>query len=182
MIRLQHHDGVSLAGQLVYREYEYSFDFKAEEQSELVRRAGASGTTSLLIGTLQIEIGIETHVALFVWGLHSHKDQWVRGCLSPVSLRPGSVKVLFDQQPIAGVSQTLVETAQVRTTYDPDSGWLCISLGNDVIADVYVEFAEDTVAGLLNEKLVELWLRPVWRRERFGEESAPLFNQLKNRP
>src|SRR5215210_3973240 len=167
MIRFQHHEGVSLAGQLVYREYEYSFDFKAAAQSELVRRSGGGGTTSLLIGTLQIEIAIDTRVALFVWGLHSHSDHWVRTRLPRVSPRPGYLHVLFDQEPLPGICQSLTESSQLRTTYDPDSGWIRISLGDDETADVYVEFAEDTVAGLLNEKLISLWLRPAWLAERF---------------
>lgn len=34
--------------------------------------------TSLLIGTLQIEVGLEFGAAVFVWGLHSHVSQWRR--------------------------------------------------------------------------------------------------------
>lgn len=165
-------------GQLVYREYEYSFDFIPAQQSEIVQRSGRGGTTSLLIGTLHIEVGIETRLALFVWGLHSHNSQWVRAPLSPVSPRSGYLQVVFDQEPITGVSQALTESAHVRTIYDPDSGWIRLSFGDDQTEHVYSEFAQDMVAGLLEEKLVSLWLRPAWFRERFEEEGVALFDQL----
>ena len=108
MIHFRDCEYLPLSGQLIYRAYEYSFDFEVEAHSELARRAGSEGTTSLLMGTLQIEIGIETGTLLFVWGLHSH-TKWLRDQLPSFSPRPGSVKVLFDEEPIVGVSQSLKE-------------------------------------------------------------------------
>jgi hypothetical protein len=72
MIQFAKSERSALAGQLLYRANEYSFDFEFESKDEALFRAGDKGTTSLLVGTLQIEIGIETGAALYVWGLHSH--------------------------------------------------------------------------------------------------------------
>jgi hypothetical protein len=105
------------------------------------------------------------------WGLHSHKGLWVRDRLAPISVYPGRVKVLFDHEPIIGASQSLTDKAPVLTTYDSDSGWVRLSWGPHRTADDYIEFAENTVVGLVDEELVSLWLRPIW----YKEEGAPLL-------
>lgn len=179
MSRFLTYDCVPLAGQLVYRAYEYSFDFQVGSQLEMTRRAGSKGTTSLLIGTLQIEVGIETGAALFVWGLHSHSSRWRLDSLARPPAQPGCVKVVLNRELTRGVSQALAEGREWKTTYDPNSGWVCISSTEQDVAESYVEFAEDTIAGLLNDDLVSVWLRPIWHQERFEEGFASLFNESK---
>jgi hypothetical protein len=132
-----------------------------------------------MIGTLQIEIGIETRLALFVWGLHSHISKWRKGPLPRVVSRPGCLKVLFDEEPVVGVSQGLAEVGEWRTTYDANTGWICVSANEHDVAESHREFAENTIAGLSNEKLVSVWLRPIWHQERFEERSASLFSEHK---
>jgi hypothetical protein len=178
MIHFQACEYLRLSGQLIYRAYEYAFEFEVESHSELARRAGSKGTTSLLIGTLQIEVGIETGALLFVWGFHPH-TKWLCDQLPPFSPRPGSVKVQFDEEPIVGVSQSLKEISQLRTTYDPNTGWIRISLDEDLAED-YIEFTEDTVVGLSNERLMSLWLRPVWRHDPFEEQATSLLSDSDN--
>src|SRR5689334_21313519 len=107
MIVFSKYDCVPLQGKLVYRAYEHSFDFKVESEPELLRHAGNKGTTSVLVGTLRIEIGIETGNALFVWGLHSHNSQWKRDRLERVFSEKGCVKVSFDCEANVGISQEL---------------------------------------------------------------------------
>lgn len=160
MTRFKKFDCAPLQGKLIYRPNEYSFDFEVRSESELALRAGGKGTTSLLVGTLQIEVGIETGAALFVWGLHSHSMQWRREDLPRISKEKGGLKI--DGEPIIGVSQGLAEVGEWQTTYDSEIGWLCIGSGENQLADSYREFAENTVAGLINDRLVSLWLRPIW--------------------
>lgn len=179
MTRFLNYDCVPLEGELVYRAYESSFDFQVGSQLELARRAGSKGTTSLLIGTLQIEVGIETGAALFVWGLHSHSSQWRLDMLSRPSAQRGCVKVVFIRELTRGVSQGLAEVGEWQTTYDSKTGWVCVSSNEHDVAESYVEFAEDTIAGLLNDGLVSIWLRPIWHQERLGGGSASLLNELK---
>lgn len=176
MILFSKYDCVPLQGQVVYRAYEHSFDFKVESEPELLRRAGEKGTTSVLVGTLQIEVGIETGNALFVWGLHSHNSQWKRDRLERVLSEKGCVRVSFDCEAIGGVSQALAGVGEWNTTYDVNNGWICISAREDDAAESYIEFAQDTIAGLANGKLVSIWLRPVWHRERV-EEGSHLFGE-----
>ena len=172
-------DCVPLKGELVYRAYEYSFDFKVESESELARRAGSKGTISVVVGTLQIEVGIETGAVLFLWGLHAHNTQWRRDRLPRISWEKGCVKVRFDQEPIIGVSQGLAEVGEWQTRYDADTGWICVSCDEGDTGERYVEFAEDTIAGLADEKLVSLWLRPRWHQERFEEGPASLSSAFE---
>jgi hypothetical protein len=175
MTRILKYDCAPLQGELVYRADEYSFDFKVKSESELVLRQGSKGTTSLIVGTLQIEVGIETSAALFVWGLHSHSSQWRRDRLVHISPQKGCIRVLFDQQPVSGVSQGLVEVGEWQTTYDETTGWICVSSGVHDTRSSYIEFANNTVAELAGEVLVSLWLHPVWYRQRFEEGSVSLF-------
>lgn len=167
-----------LSGRCIYRAYEYSFDFEPDNREEVIQRAGEKGTTSLVIGTLQIEVGILSAALLYAWGYHPHTS-WRRDHLPPISWEKGCVKVQFDQEPIIGVSQGLAEVGEWQTTYDANTGWICVSSHRDDAGERYVEFAEDTIAGLANEKLVSLWLRPGWRQERFEEGSTSLFSELK---
>jgi hypothetical protein len=64
-----------LPGLLQYRRSEHSFGFQVADPAEFVDRAGGVETTSVSIGTLQIEVGIGSGAALFVWGLHTN-DKW----------------------------------------------------------------------------------------------------------
>ena len=179
MTRFVEYDCVPLQGELVYRAYEHSFDFKVKSSSELAQRIGNKGTTSLMIGTLQIEVGIEVGAALFVWGLHSHISQWRRDHLSAVSSKRGGIRAIFDEEPAVGVSQGLADVGEWHTAFDPNTEWICISSNQDDSAERYIEFAENTIAGISNEKLVSLRLRPTWYQDRFAEEPASLFSELE---
>lgn len=154
-------DCLPLKGELVYRPNEYSFDFKVESESELARRAGSKGTISIVVGTLQLEVGIETGTVLFLWGLHEHSVRWRRDRLPSISSEKSCVKVRFEQEPTVGVSQGLAEVGEWNTTYDVQSGWICVSGEERDSAQRYVEFAEGTIVGLIDEKLVSVWLHPV---------------------
>jgi len=179
MMRFVEYDCVPLQGELVYRAYEHSFDFKVKSSSDLTERIGNKGTTSLLIGTLQIEVGIEVGAALFVWGLHSHFSQWRRDHLSAVPAKRGGIRVLFDEEPTIGISQGLADVGEWHTAFDPNTGWICISSNQSDSAERYIEFAENTIAGVSNEKLVSVRLHPTWYQERFLEEPASLFSKLE---
>lgn len=53
-------DGSSIEGVLTYDESEYGFSFSAQNGEALSERLGSEGVTSLLIGTLQLEVDIES--------------------------------------------------------------------------------------------------------------------------
>jgi hypothetical protein len=179
MIRFLSYECPPLRGQVIYRAYEYSFDFELESRADAAHRAGNEGVTSLMIGTLQIEIGIESRLALFVWGLHSHVSKWHQRPLPRIASLPGCLKVLFDEEPVIGVSQGLAEVGEWETTYDANTGWICVSANEPDVAESHREFAEDTIAGLTDDKLVSLWLRPIWHQQRFEERPISIFSELK---
>lgn len=150
----------ALKGVLIYRASEYSFDFEPASNIDVIKRAGEEGTTSISIGTLQIEVGVETQVILFVWGLHSY-NLWQEKSLPSIEFETGCVKVSLDEKPIAGVSLELAKVGQWITVRDPYTGWICVSLNSEDQATEYVEFAACTVAGIKEGHLVSLWLNPV---------------------
>jgi hypothetical protein len=144
-------------GKLVYRPAEYSFDFVHTKTVEFARRQGSP--TSLLIGYLQIEVGIETGFLLYVWGLHGH-HLWKQDFLPEIRPKPGIVKAHFDREMKMGVSVRIVEHEEWISVHDPSSGWVYIGPNVVTVASDYVEFADNTVAALTGDRLVSLWLRP----------------------
>ena len=124
-------------------------------------------------------MGIEVGAALFVWGLHSHISQWRRDHLSAVPAKRGGIRVIFDEEPAIGISQGLAAVGEWHTAFDANTGWICISSNQYDSAEHYIEFAENIVAGVSNEKLVSLRLHPIWYQDRFLEEPAPLLANSK---
>lgn len=57
-------DGSLLEGVLTYDNFEYGFTFSAQSAALL----SSEGVTSVLIGTLQLEVDVETRDAPFTWG------------------------------------------------------------------------------------------------------------------
>lgn len=152
-----------LEGQLTYKVREYGFVFEVipEALRDLQRLAGQSGTASLSIGTLTIEIGIETKKALYASGYHPH-TAWTWGRLPPISALPGFITLDVPWELIPGVGYEIVEVGQRDTTYDPASGWVCVGDSEVHSADQIMEFSRSTVAVVRNGSLVSLWLQPTW--------------------
>jgi hypothetical protein len=145
---------IPLEGRLIYRKNEYSFDFIAADW----RFAG--GGAPLVIGTLQIEIDIYEHHLLFPRGLHPYTT-WLAGDLPLLSAKRCGVKALVEGVLQAGAGIEIAAVGEWKTVYDPRTRWICIH-GNDAFyTHTDIEFAENVVAGLLEQKLVSLWLRPV---------------------
>lgn len=155
-------DGSALDGVLHYIEAEYSFRFDAESPQDLFERVGDDGVTSLLIGTLQIEVAVESGAALFVWGLHPHLDWHPRSIGTPVaqiaSLRLSDLSVLQ-----RGVSIRIARVGEWTTFYDEVTGWIQVS--SDAVADADADerfmIATGTVLGLRAGGLHSIWLHPV---------------------
>jgi hypothetical protein len=149
----------TLQGELIYRRSEYSFDFEPMSRSGVRRRTGDFGTTSVLIGTLQIEIGIETGTFLYVWGYYP-ETAWKRHKLPNPTTQPGKVSISFEEPPELSVSIGLVEFNEWTTAYDPRTGWLCVGDPAPNPTAQLVEFATNTIAVIYEVQLRALWLRP----------------------
>lgn len=151
--------GSSLEGVLTYDESEYGFSFSAQNGEALSERLGSEGVTSLLIGTLQLEVDIESREVLFAWGYFPN----IRGSVSrliPPRCKSGRVFISSEHSLEPGVSIE-VPGDKWRVEYDPSTGWIAIHLKNAADLDL-VRIANGTVLGIENGDLASVWLNPVF--------------------
>jgi hypothetical protein len=148
---------------MIYRRSEYSFDFIQVDQSELLWRKQEGTMTPITIDTLQIEIAVDTGLALYAWGYYPN-IRWTMGELQNISsyARPGTFCVEVDEGLYIGEAISYVEFGEWNTVFDPHTGWACI--GNYEISHTArcIEFASNTVAVIDKERLEAIWLHPLF--------------------
>ncbi|WP_146060145.1 MULTISPECIES: hypothetical protein [unclassified Streptomyces] len=152
-------DGSPLEGVLAYDESEYGFSFRARSGELLGEKLGSNGVASALIGTLQLEVDIESREILFAWGYFPN----VRGVVTDLTtprINPGRAFISSDHSLEPGVSFE-VPGDRWRVSYDSSSGWVAIRL-NDATGAKFVQIASGTVLGIDNGDLVSVWLNPVF--------------------
>ena len=150
----------ALAGTLLYRAAEHSIDFEPAARASLEERAGSHGSTSLLVGTLQLEVAVETAELLFPWGLFP-KTRWEIGTLQAPNFTSGRVRLASAEPLKPGVSHAVPAGESWRIVRDGISGWICVGetfVDREAIA---VEYATDAALVLVGDQLVSLWLRPL---------------------
>ncbi len=154
-----------LKGALVYRAIDSAFDFAPLEYEELLQRAGKDGLTSLTVGTLQIEIGVGTSIALYVWG-YNPQESWSHKELPHLDVQPGAIRIAIADELLSdldpGISIELVEINEWLTIFDAHSGWIRIG-GGSPDTDSHstcIEFATNTVAIINDGVLTAVWLHP----------------------
>lgn len=154
--------GQALDGVLWYVGDEHSFMFDEGEPQELDDRAGSLGTTSLAVGTLQIEVGIETGTLLFVWGYYP-RMRWRSASLPIPSARPGIVNVAGPHDLMLGVGEVIAPAGAWSTWFDERTGWVCIAPRfEDAASADQVIVATSTVLGVVRGELQSVWLQPVF--------------------
>jgi hypothetical protein len=122
---------------------------------------GEESATSLLVGTLQIEIGIRDCVALFVWGLHPH-TKWIPTAVSPGdAVVDGGIRFqgLGDLEP--GISVVVASVGEWSTQFDASTGWVRVAAREDPDKSL-VRIAQDTVIGIKDNALHSIWLKPTF--------------------
>ncbi|MGH2750227.1 MAG: hypothetical protein ACRDK3_05050 [Actinomycetota bacterium] len=155
---LAHPTDTVLAGLLAYIREDHAFDFRPLDPDGLTRAAGGKGTTSLLVGSLQIEVGVETGRFLYVWGYHP-METWKEAEVLIPQAQPGQISTAsLDLKP--GVSEALVEVGEWSTVLDPATGWVQLGSDQPLEPESAIEFAQDVVAGVSEDRLLGLWLRP----------------------
>lgn len=150
----------SLCGRMVYRESEYSIDFIDYSREEVALRGGSQGFCSLTVGTLQIEVGVETGRLLYPWGLcplvnceSIHMSMKSIGC--------GGLYV--DTKSLGMISGVAVEvpgSSLWRMFKDIATEWICIGdydMGEKVRL---VQFSKSAMISLRDETAIAVWLRP----------------------
>ncbi|MFE7837206.1 hypothetical protein ACFU53_14535 [Streptomyces sp. NPDC057474] len=152
-------EGSSLEGVLTYDDSEYGFSFSAQSAESLSERLGSEGVTSVLIGTLQLEVDIASRDVLFAWGYFPN----VRGEVAELGTprcSPGRVFISSDHSFQPGVSLA-VPGKGWRVSYDPSSGWVAIRRMDTGDAD-FVQIASGIVLGIDTGNLASVWLHPVF--------------------
>ncbi|MER6075359.1 hypothetical protein ABT187_42605 [Streptomyces sp. NPDC001817] len=113
----------------------------------------------MLIGTLQLEVDIESGEVLFAWGYFPN----VRGKVAELGVPnclPGRVFISSDHSFQPGVSVE-VPGRGWRVSYDPSSGWVAMRL-KDAADAKFVQIASGIVLGIDTGDLVSVWLDPVF--------------------
>lgn len=150
-----------LEGLLRYVESEHSFTFDVASPAELQERTGVRGVTSLSVGTLQIEVGIETGAVLFAWGLHPRTAWHARGGRPPSPTMTGArVETLEPLQ--RGVTLELAGVGEWATMFDEETGWVLVTKRPDSVSEHELLVATGVALGISNGKLDAIWLRPIF--------------------
>ncbi|RAX01479.1 MULTISPECIES: hypothetical protein [unclassified Photorhabdus] len=150
-----------LSGNLIYRESEYSIDFIDYSPEEMEMLVGSQGCSSLTIGTLQIEVGIETGTLLYPWGLFS-----LTQCESKVLLQPemhgGNIYINPNELGmLSGVAIEIPGSILWKVFRDTSTGWICIGNSDEVDSSVcVVQFATNAAISLKNKLIIALWIKP----------------------
>ncbi|GAA0961206.1 hypothetical protein Vau01_110360 [Virgisporangium aurantiacum] len=152
--------GVPLAGRLAYAGAEYAFRFDVASAADLLDRAGGSGLAAVSIGTLQIEVGVATRRALFVWGMHP-KARWIEAALPQPSWEGCAVVIGPEVEYAPGTSVPIADFGEWNTVYDPTTGWVRVSADSGP-EDELSEVASGVLIGVVKDHLASVWLMPVF--------------------
>lgn len=135
---------------IVYRDDDYSFDAVPQPKE---------GVTSLLVNELHLEIAADGRM-LYVWGYCPYNG-WKGTAETPRVSRPGVIRVSATGPLVPGVSIELNPETRWPVHVNRETGWVKIARSDWQVGAVeVVEFAASTLAVLLHENLVGLWLHP----------------------
>ncbi|MDQ1042010.1 hypothetical protein [Streptomyces sp. V4I2] len=158
-MRFSIQDGSTFEGVLTYSDSEYGFSFDARCDEALSERLGSEGVTSVVIGTFQLELDIESREVLFAWGYLPNVRREVMSSDAP-QFTAGRVAISADSPFEPGVS-VAVPGDDWGVSYNPSSGWISIRLRDAAKAE-FVEICSGTVLGIDGVDLVSVWLKPVF--------------------
>lgn len=159
MIELVINDEYSMIhGELIYRTDEYSFDF-VPAPGDALDSYFVLGMASLLVGTLQLEIDVESGRVLFPSGYYPLIRYKLCAIVPPVTEQVG-LRAISDHLFSTGVGEKISDTGEWPTLFDNQTGWVGIGQIECGAGCRMVEFATNSVALLSGERLVGLLLRP----------------------
>lgn len=158
-MRFERSTSERLDGTLLYRAAEYSIDFEVKSKAELRKKVGLHGSTSILFGTLQVEVAVDTRELLYPWGMFP-RARWGVARLQPPDFTPGGIRLLPGDSLQAGVSHSFPAGDTWQILRDGISGWICVGEPGVALDAVAIEYATDAGLVLKGEHLVSLWLRP----------------------
>ena len=132
-------------GELIYRKYEYSFDFLSNKY----------GTFVYLIHYLQISVDVINNKFVSVWGLHPDR-LWEKTELKVPDFKNGVIECKGDFT--EGIGFRLEECNDWLTYVDENNGWVCVG-DKDILKDA-IMFAENIGVVIVDNELVSLWMKP----------------------
>lgn len=155
-----------LYGELVYRKPEYSVDFICSSTKQLKKKSGSQGYMSLTVGTLQIEVGIETRSLLYPWGL-LYLTSFENKALKIPSFKKGTINIDPEEpELINGISFNIPESNTWKTILDHDSGWIYMGRDDaDQKNTSYIEFASGATLGLTGGDISCILIKPKFLME-----------------
>ena len=151
-------NGTALSGTLGYRAKEHAFDFAPSRAADLAARTGPDGTTSIALGTLQLELDVTSGSALYAWG-YSSRAMWTSQALPAPELTRAAVRVQHDAALRPGVAVDFPNAKRWTFRYDPTSGW--VHCGEDPPVTLGIEIASGVGLAIENGMLRGVWLHPV---------------------
>ena len=160
-VKFEARSGAPLEGVLTYDYSEFGFSFDPQSGDSLRARVGSKGVTSASVGTLQLEIDIESQEVLFAWGYFPLAGSG-EGGLNPPPFSAGRVLAVPDRPLQPGVSVDISEE-RWESILDPASGWVLIQSGKGGHAE-FTEVADGICLGIRDGDLVSVWLKPVFIR------------------
>lgn len=147
-----------LQGQQIYRKNEYSFDFLLDNDSMLKEHAGKMGTTSLSIGTLQIEIAIENKALLYVWGFHPYFN-WQSKQIPEVETILGTVILTSDCELQQGVALSISDGQNWQTFHDASSEQIVITKSDEFLTGTNIRINNCCIVELREGSIFSIVLR-----------------------
>jgi len=150
-----------LGGNLRYKTAEYSFLFDVTMPDDLVKRAGGHHRASAVVGTLQIEFGVDSRRALFVWGYHPQHN-WIAGKVAAPATRQAALLLNPALKLEPGISVPLVGVNEWPTTFDAASGWVHVAPPDSRPDDEIALIADGVAIGELDGQIHSVWLHPAF--------------------
>ncbi len=147
----------TIAGRLYYVEREASFAYQVEAGGI----PNKDVTPSIALGTLEIEVSLESGRLLYASG-YCPRESWLYARLTPPLTR--SVGVALDDMSGLRDKDAVVTLARVGdwpVEYDSTNGWLRIARegGKD---EESAEIATDVIVGTIEGGIHSLWLHPTF--------------------
>lgn len=162
-IRVDATVGAALRGRLRYLSGEYSFDFHPASEEQLNARVGNLGTTSLLVGTLQLEVDIEHGTVLYAWGFLPH-TAWISGSADPEAFTECTVHIRPGEVLVRGVSLKIENSSERVPVFDKATGWMRVGAPSER-DQKRLQVATDTLVGVSGGRINSVWMRPTFDDE-----------------
>lgn len=150
-----------LCGDLIYRQSEYSIDFISKSSEQLRQRTGEKASTSLIVTTLQLEVGIESRTLLYPWGFFPLSNIESKSLTIPIAIA-GSVRIETHAiNLIKGVSVEIPNTNTWEVAQIINSDYIYLGPSNPSSENsVYVEISSNSIIGISNGYISSIFLRP----------------------